>query len=75
MEVNNVMDERHKRVNSMLQINRIHNESDAMSRVLETHNKWLQSAQQSINNPEELPKLTDQCKVCDYYRKQQLVLS
>ena len=75
MEVNNVMDERHKRVNSILEINRIHNETDAMSRILETHKKWLLSAEESINNSEDLPKLIDQSKVCDYLSKLSLSYS
>ena len=64
MEVNHIMDERHKKVNALLEINRIHSESDAMTRVLETHHKWLQSAEESIINSEDLPKLLDQSKVC-----------
>ncbi|XP_054164235.1 dystrophin-like [Oppia nitens] len=63
IEVNQTMDERQKRVNSQLEVNRIHNETDAMNRVLETHNKWLQSTETSINNSGELPKLVDQCKL------------
>ncbi|CAG2163773.1 unnamed protein product [Oppiella nova] len=63
IEVNQTMDERQKRVNAFLEVNRIHSESDAMTRVLETHHKWLESAEESINKTEELPKLLDQSKL------------
>ncbi|CAG2119985.1 unnamed protein product, partial [Medioppia subpectinata] len=63
IEVNQVLDERQQRVNAFLEVNRIHSESDAMTRVLETHHKWLETAEEAINKAEELPKLLDQSKL------------
>ncbi len=63
LEVNQTMEERKNKVSALIEISRIHNESDAITRVLESHNKWLQSAENSVNIEEEVPKLMDQCKV------------
>ncbi|CAG2110939.1 unnamed protein product [Medioppia subpectinata] len=63
IEVNQVLDERQQRVIAFLEVNRIHSESDAMTRVLETHHKWLETAEEAINKAEELPKLLDQSKL------------
>lgn len=57
------MEERHTKIGYFQELNRLHVEADAISRVLESNKKWLQGAQSSINNNDALPKLLDQCKV------------
>lgn len=61
-EVNQTIEERQKKIRSLMELNRLQNEAEAISRVLESHQKWLHSTDKQ-HNPDDVPKLLDQCKV------------
>lgn len=63
IELIEILQHRQTQVNTLLELNRLHNESDAISIVLESHQKWLLNAEEALNNPEELKKIMSQCDV------------
>ncbi|RWS15077.1 dystrophin-like protein [Dinothrombium tinctorium] len=63
MEVNRTLNEKRFRVKALMELNRIHSECDAMTRVLESHKKWLHSAEANLDNINDLCKIYDQSKL------------
>lgn len=61
--VKNATAKRRDKIKAMLDIQRLQREADAMARVLESHQKWIQGAESSVENLQDVNRILDQSKV------------
>lgn len=62
-DVNETLGERCDKIKALIDVQRLQREADAMARVLESHQKWLQGAESSVENVQDLNRIIDQSKV------------
>lgn len=64
-EVKLIVEQQRKKLNQMLDADRLRCEKDALELILNSHKKWLEASQRSLNNrnPEECRRVAEQCRL------------